>query len=126
MAGIRVRKLQFLSQGFADVLTSSGVDGIVASEARAAAQEQEGKTGVPYEVRKDRTWDGRIAYVAKPVDEEKPQGTNKRKKKKKQTGKSKTGKKSKKSGLRVANLTHEEWMRDVWPRVGGAKWRPHS
>ena len=68
MAGIKVKKLKFLSQGFADVLTSSGVDGVVASEARAAAQEQEGKTGVPYEVRKDRSWDGRAAYLAKPVD----------------------------------------------------------
>ena len=74
MAGIRLRKLQFLSQGFADVLNSSGVDGIVASEARAAAQEQEGRTGVTYEVRKDSSWDGRAAYLAKPVDEESPSG----------------------------------------------------
>lgn len=119
MAGIRVRKIKFVSQGFADVLTSSGVDGIVASEARAAAQEQEGKTGVPYEVRKDRTWDGRAAYIAKPVGEEKPSGTRRKRTKK-------TGKESKKSSLRAANLTHEEWMRDVWPRVKGPKWRPHS
>lgn len=110
MAGIRVRKVKFLSQGFADVLTSSGVDGIVASEARAAAQEQEGKTGVPYEVRKDRTWDGRAAYLAKPVDEESPAG---------ETG-------DEKKSARRSSLTHEEWMRDVWPRVGGPKWRPHS
>ena len=110
MAGIRVRKLQFLSQGFADVLTSSGVDGVVASEARAAAQEQEGKTGVPYEVSKDRAWDGRSAYLAKPADEESPSG-----------GSDDDGKPARRS-----NLTHEEWMRDVWPRVGGPKWRPHS
>ena len=92
------------------MLTSSGVDGIVASEARAAAQEQEGKTGVPYEVREDRSWDGRAAYLAKPVDEEKPSG-----------GSDEEGKPARRS-----SLTHEEWMRDVWPRVGGAKWRPHS
>lgn len=110
MAGIKAKKLKFLSQGFADVLTSSGVDGIVASEARAAAQEQEGRTGVPYEVRKDRTWDGRAAYLAKPVDEEKPSGETDDEKK----------------PARRSSLTHEEWMRDVWPRVGGAKWRPHS
>lgn len=110
MAGIRVRKIKFISQGFADVLTSSGVDGIVASEARAAAQEQEGKTGVPYEVRKDRTWDGRAAYLAKPADEEKASGESDDEKK----------------PARRSSLTHEEWMRDVWPRVGGAKWRPHS
>lgn len=110
MAGIRVRKVKFLSQGFADVLTSSGVDGVVASEARSAAQEQEGRTGVPYEVRKDRSWDGRAAYLAKPVDEEKPSGEPDDEKK----------------PARRSSLTHEEWMRDVWPRVGGAKWRPHS
>lgn len=23
-------------------------------------------------------------------------------------------------------LTHEEWMGEVWPRVGGAAWRPHT
>lgn len=110
MTGIRVRKIKFLSQGFADVLTSSGVDGVVASEARAAAQEQEGKTGVPYEVRKDESWDGRAAYLAKPVNEESPAD---------ETG-------DEKGPARRSSLTHEEWMRDVWPRVGGAKWRPHS
>ena len=110
MAGIRVKKLQFLSQGFADVLTSSGVDGIVASEARSSAQEQEGRTGVPYEVRKDRSWDGRAAYLAKPVDEESPSGESD----------------DEKRPARRSSLTHEEWMRDVWPRVGGPKWRPHS
>lgn len=110
MAGIRVRRIQFVSQGFADVLTSSGVDGIVASEARAAAQGQEGRTGVPYEVRKDRSWDGRAAYLAKPVDEEGPSGELD----------------DEKRPARRSSLTHEEWMRDVWPRVGGPKWRPHS
>ena len=110
MAGIRVKKLKFLSQGFADVLTSSGVDGIVASEDRVAAQEQEGRTGVAYEVREDRSWDGRAAYLAKPVDEERPAG---------ETG-------DEKKPARRSSLTHEEWMRDVWPRVGGPKWRPHS
>lgn len=110
MAGIRVRRIQFVSQGFADILTSSGVDGIVASEARSAAQEQEGRTGVPYEVRKDRSWDGRAAYLAKPVDEEGPYG----------------GSDDEKKPARRSSLTHEEWMRDVWPRVGGPKWRPHS
>lgn len=110
MASIKAKKIKFLSDGFADVLTSSGVDGIVASEARAAAQEQEGKTGVPYEVRKDRSWDGRAAYLAKPVDEEKPSGESDDEKK----------------PARRSSLTHEEWMRDVWPRVGGPKWRPHS
>lgn len=110
MAGVRVRKLQFLSQGFADVLNSSGVDGIVASEARAAAQEQEGKTGVAYEVRKDESWDGRAAYLAKPVDDESPSSSS-----------DDEGRPARRS-----SLTHEEWMRDVWPRVGGPKWRPHS
>lgn len=110
MAGVRVKKLEFISQGFADVLTSSGVDGIVASEARSAAQEQEGRTGVAYEVRKDRSWDGRAAYLAKPVDDESPSG---------ETG-------DEKKPARRSSLTHEEWMRDVWPRVGGPKWRPHS
>lgn len=110
MAGIKVKKLKFLSQGFADVLTSSGVDGVVASEARSAAQEQEGRTGVAYEVRKDRSWDGRAAYLAKPVDEEKPSGESD----------------DEKRPARRSSLTHEEWMRDVWPRVGGPKWRPHS
>ena len=110
MAKARVTKVKFLSQGFADVLTSSGVDGIVASEARAAAQEQEGKAGIPYEVRKDRSWDGRAAYLAKPVDEEKPSGESDDERK----------------PARRSSLTHEEWMRDVWPRVGGPKWRPHS
>lgn len=110
MTGIKVKKLKFLSQGFADVLKSSGVDGVVASEARAAAQEQEGRTGVPYEVRKDSSWDGRAAYLAKPVDEEKPSGESH----------------DEKRPARRSSLTHEEWMRDVWPRVGGPKWRPHS
>lgn len=110
MAKARVTKVEFLSQGFADVLNSSGVDGVVASEARAAAQEQEGKTGVAYEVRKDSSWDGRAAYLAKPVDEEGPSG-----------GSDDEGKPARRS-----SLTHEEWMRDVWPRVGGPKWRPHS
>ena len=110
MAGIRVRKVKFLSQGFAGVLTSSGVDGVVASEARSAAQEQEGKAGVPYEVRKDRSWDGRAAYLAKPADEEKPSGESD----------------DEKGPARRSSLTHEEWMRDVWTRVGGPKWRPHS
>lgn len=110
MAGIKAKKIKFLSDGFADVLKSSGVDGIVASEARAAAQEQEGKTGVPYEVREDRSWDGRAAYLAKPVGEERSSDESDDERK----------------PARRSSLTHEEWMRDVWPRVGGAKWRPHS
>ena len=110
MARMRVKKIKFVSKGFADVLTSSGDDGAVASAARSAAQEQEGATGVAYEVRKDESWDGRAAYLAKPVDEESPSGVS--------DGEGKPARRS--------SLTHEEWMRDVWPRVGGPKWRPHS
>lgn len=109
MAGIRVRKIQFLSQGFADVLTSAGVDGAVASAARTSAQEKEGETGVPYEIRKDESWDGRSAYLAKPAGEDSPHSDQ-----------------DDSGAARRSSLTHEEWMRDVWPRVGGPKWRPHS
>lgn len=110
MARMRVKKIKFVSKGFADVLTSSGVDGAVASAARSAAQEKEGATGVAYEVRKDESWDGRAAYLAKPVDDESPAGI--------------AG--DEERPARKSSLTHEEWMRDVWPRVGGSKWRPHS
>ena len=106
MAGFRVKRIKFLSDGFASILTSSGVDGAVASAARSQAQAREVMTGVSYEVRKDRSWDGRSAYLAKPSDEESPDGDEPR--------------------GRVPNLDHETWVSKVWPKVGGPKWRPHS
>lgn len=95
----RRMRIEFLSEGFRDIMLSSGVDAEVASVARSQAQIKERETGVPYAVEKDRGWDGRVAYMAKPADGSKY--------------------------LRTPNLDHETWMEVVWPKVGGAKWRPH-
>lgn len=94
-----LKKIRFYSEGFASVLTSPGVDSAVAAAARTKASEMESETGVPYEVERDCGWDGRSAYVAKPEGD---------------------------SGERIEGLTHEQWMNEVWPKVGGPSWRPRS
>lgn len=94
---IAIKRIRFRSEGFAGVLTSPGVTSAVAAYARRRAAQEERESGVPYTAEPDRGWDGRSAYAVRPASGE----------------------------GRVPNLDHETWMREVWPRVGGAPWRPH-
>lgn len=91
------RRIQFLSRGFKEILTSPGVEARVAAEARKQARAKEAESGSPYQVERMPGARSRVVYIAKPEDEE----------------------------GRVPNLDHETWMREVWPRVGGPSWRPH-
>lgn len=92
-----VRKIEFLSEGFRDILTGPGVDAAVAAEARRQAARKEAETGEPYRVEKLASASSRAVYVVRPEQDEEG---------------------------RVRDLDHETWMREVWPRVGGPKWRP--
>ena len=98
MATMKLKKIRFISSGFAGVLTSPGISGEVASAARKEASRMESRTGEAYEVEQGSGWDGRTVYWAKPEGAER----------------------------RVEGLDHETWMSEVWPRVGGPSWRPHS
>ena len=97
--GYRLRRIEFVSDGFEQILNCPGVEAVVAAEARRQAQLQEAKTGEPYEVERMAGATSRVVYVARPDGDE-------------VTG-------------RIPHLTHERWMREVWPRVGGPSWRPH-
>lgn len=88
-------RLEFLSSGFRGILTGPGVDAAVAAEARRQAASLEASTGAPYRVEKYAGATSRSVYVAKREGVEPTPG-----------------------------LTHEQWMNDVWPKVGGARWRP--
>ena len=88
-------RFEFLSSGFREILTGPSVDAEVAAAARKQAADLEAKTGVPYRVEKYTGATTRSVYVAK------------------------------RDGFApTPGLTHEQWMSDVWPKVGGAKWRP--
>lgn len=100
MARARVRKIEFLSSGFADVLNSPGMESAVAAEARKQAQMQEQKTGEPYAVERMAKATSRVVYIAKPASDDGDEAREK--------------------------IDHETWINDIWPRVGGPKWRPHS
>lgn len=89
--------IKFFEQGFRDILTGPGVDGMVAAAARKKAATLEARTGTPYRVEKATGISSRSVYTARP---DIPEG-------------------------RVAGLTHEQWINELWPRIGGPKWRPH-
>lgn len=99
MAGSFVKRIRFLSSGFADVLNGPGVDSAVAAEARRQAQERERETGSPYAVERMPGATSRVVYTAHPADEE---------------------------GESRGKVDHETWMKEIWPKVGGPKWRPHG
>lgn len=92
-------KFRFISDGFQRVLTSSGVEAKVQAVARKQAQVNEQEYGVPYEVKRMANATSRVVYTVSPSEE---------------------------TEMRLPNLTHEKWIKEVWPRVGGAQWRPRA
>lgn len=92
-------RIEFLSEGFRDVLLSPGTDAVCAAQARAKAQELEREYGVPYEVERMAGATSRVVYNVKPSRDEESE--------------------------MVPDLDHETWMEVVHPRVGGPEWRPH-
>lgn len=91
----RVKRTRSVPAGCISLLTCAGIDGVVAAEARKQAAKKEKWRRTPYVVEKTSST-GRAVYVAHPEGEG-----------------------------RVPNLDHETWVNEVWPRVGGPKWRPH-
>lgn len=93
----RVR-IEFVSEGFMGVLKSEGVAALLNSVAAKSKARCEDVEGIPYEVRQSSAWDGRprvLVRARKPLP--RPE--------------------------RVRNLTHERWMSDIWPKVGGPPYR---
>ena len=88
-------RIRFRDEGFRQILRGSGVASVVAAEARKQAAALESESGRPYTIKQSMT-PTRVRYLAVP-DGETP---------------------------RVEGLDHETWMAELWPRVGGPKWRP--
>lgn len=96
MEGVAVR-IRFDSEGFRRILVSAPVDALAASYARKRAQAMESQTGEPYEVEQRSKATRRASYLVKPAGAE----------------------------IEKAKIDHETWMNEIWPKVGGPKWRPH-
>lgn len=99
MARAILKKIQFVSSGFAAILNSPGLEAVVAAEARRRAQVLEQQSGEPYAVEKMANATSRVVYTARP------EGAEEEARRK---------------------IDHETWMNEIWPKVGGPKWRPHS
>lgn len=99
MARFALKRISFVSTGFRGVLNSPGLESVVAAEARKSAQAKEREAGEPYAVERMAAATSRVVYVARPEGDD-AQAREK--------------------------IDHETWMNDVWPKVGGPKWRPHS
>lgn len=91
-------RIEFLSDGFRDVLFAPGLDSMLAAQARQQAQALEREAGVPYDVER-KNFASRPVYLVRPEDG---------------------------SGSERERIDHETWINEVWPRVGGPKWRPHG
>lgn len=95
-----LRRVQHYSIGYSALLNSAGVDAEIAAAARREAAKKESETGEAYELVPSRTrWSPRPMYTVRPEGEKE--------------AKPKSG------------LDHETWIDVVWPKVGGAKWRPN-
>lgn len=95
----RKTRIEFVSEGFMGVLKDPGTVSLLNSLAAKRRAEYEAGEGIPYEARQSTAWDGRprvIVSAAKPLP-----GVE-----------------------RTPNLTHERWVNDIWPKVGGPKYRP--
>lgn len=90
-------QIRFFDDGIQGILKSPGASSICHSLAIKKAAELSAKNGVEYEVVADPL-PSRVRYRA-----QRPMPIP-----------------------RERNLTHEQWMADLWPRVGGAPWRPNS
>ena len=90
-------KIKFHDAGFRGILSDPGTVSICAAEAQRTASELESETGRAYRVEQGRSSDRPRMLVRADGEPE-----------------------------RVEGLDHETWMSEVWPRVGGAKWRPRS
>lgn len=99
MARAVLKRIEFISSGFAGILNSPGLEAVVAAEARRQAQELEQQAGEPYAVEKMANATSRVVYTARPEGAE-----------------DETSRK----------VDHETWINEIWPKVGGPKWRPHS
>lgn len=88
-------RIEFVSEGFRAVLKSPGVSALCASIAQRRAAEKEAETHMAWKVKKGPDSYSRAFYIVKPDTDER------------------------------RKLTHEEWVNEVWPVVGGPKWRPH-
>ena len=91
-------RIEFLSDGFNGILHDPGLDSMLASLARQKAQQLEQSANVPYAVEK-KGFSSRSVYLVRPEGGE---------------------------AQRVPGLDHETWINEVWPMVGGDKWRPHG
>ncbi len=90
-------RVEFFSPGFAGVLCDPGVVAQLNSVAAKRKAQYESQTGEAYRTRQSAAWDGRPRVIVSAA----------------------TGKAG-----RVSNLTHEQWMSELWPKVGGSSWRP--
>ena len=88
-------RIKFHTRGFRQLLQDPGMWGVCQAEARKQAARLESESGTPYSVEKRFGWDGRAGYMARTEGD----------------------------AGRVEGLTHEQWMEEVWPRVGGPKYR---
>lgn len=98
MASSRVR-IEFVSEGFMDVLKSDGVGALLDSVAAKSKARCEAAEGIPYDVTHSTAWDGRprlFVRARKPLPKL----------------------------PRAERMTHEQWMTQVWPKVGGPSYRP--
>lgn len=100
MARAVLKRIDFVSKGFAEILNGPGVDSAVAAEARRQAQSAEQESGEPYTVERMAGATSRAVYIAKPAGSD--------------------------DEAKRAKIDHETWINEIWPKVGGPKWRPHG
>lgn len=93
-------RIEFITDGFAGVLRDPGTVSLLNSVAAKKRAECEARYQRKYRARQTTAWDGRPRIIVSMAPG--------------QTERSE----------RVPNLTHEQWMKEVWPKVGGASWRP--
>lgn len=93
-------RIEFVSEGFMGVLSDPGTVSLLNSLGAKRRAEFEAAEGIPYEVRQSAAWDGRprvIVSAVRPLP--------------------------KAEFERTPDLTHERWVNDIWPKVGGPKYR---
>ena len=93
-------RIEFISDGFVGVLNDPGTVSLLNSVAAKKRAECEARYQRKYRTRQTTAWDGRPRVIVSMAPGQLA------------------------AGERVPHLTHEQWMSEVWPKVGGASWRP--
>lgn len=94
-----VTRIEFVDAGFQGVLRDPGVVSFLNSVAMSSKARCEAIEGVPYRVTLSGAWDGRPRMLVR-AERQSPRYE------------------------RVRHMTHEQWMSQVWPKVGGLSYRP--